>query len=99
VTGCGATTFTGPWMEGFDIDVLSRGVKCPALLLRGNEQLGGMLPKADGSELASRIADCTIVDVQSAGHLLHWMATETVVRLTMGFLESLPEKAPAEKQS
>jgi pimeloyl-ACP methyl ester carboxylesterase len=88
----------GRWLEGYDVDMVSRAVQCPVLLLRGEEHLGGMLPQADVAALTGRIADCTVVGVPGAGHLLHWMATDVVLRLTLGFLEALPEKAPAEKE-
>jgi pimeloyl-ACP methyl ester carboxylesterase len=88
----------GRWLEGYDLEVVARAVQAPVLLLRGEEQLGGMLPRADVASLTGRIADCTVIDIPSAGHLLHWMATEVVVRLTLGFLEALPDKSPAEKE-
>jgi pimeloyl-ACP methyl ester carboxylesterase len=89
----------GRWLEGYDVEALCKAVQVPVLLLRGDEKLGGMMPREDGSQLAGRLADCTVVDVPGVGHLLHWLARETVLRLTLGFLEALPDKAPAERPS
>lgn len=77
------------WLHGLEYPRLTAQVRCPVLLLCGEEACGGMLPRRDADDLASRLADCLRCDLPGVGHLLHWMATETVVRLTLGFLESL----------
>mgnify|MGYP002780504536 FL=1 len=79
----------GTWLDGYDEEAVWRGVACPVLLLRGEEARGGMLPRADADRMAAALADCTRVDVPGAGHLIHWLATEACVRLTLSFLESL----------
>jgi pimeloyl-ACP methyl ester carboxylesterase len=79
----------GRWLEGYELDTFAAGAACPVLLLRGDDATGGMLNAADAEHLAGRLADCTRIDVPGAGHLLHWLATDTVLRLTVGFLESL----------
>ncbi len=77
------------WMEGYDVEPILSAVTCPVLLLRADDQCGGMLPRRTAEEMAARMKDCTLIDLPGTGHLLHWMATETVIRLTVGFLESL----------
>jgi pimeloyl-ACP methyl ester carboxylesterase len=79
----------GEWLKGFDYDGHFSGVKCPALLLRGEEPLGGMLSRGESNRLAALMADADSVDVAGAGHLIHWQSTETTVRLILGFLESI----------
>jgi pimeloyl-ACP methyl ester carboxylesterase len=79
----------GRWLEGYDPEAVCRGVRCPALLLRADEARGGMLPRDDAVRLAGLMADCTLIDLPGAGHLLHWLETATVLRLVVGFLESL----------
>jgi pimeloyl-ACP methyl ester carboxylesterase len=79
----------GGWLEGFDVESIFRGVSCPALVLRGDEVYGGMLPGRDAAWLAGLMPDCTVIDVPAVGHLIHWMQTETTLRLVTGFLESL----------
>jgi pimeloyl-ACP methyl ester carboxylesterase len=77
------------WLEGFEYDAAFAGVQCPALILRGDEALGGMLSKAEATQLAALMADGDAVDVPGAGHLIHWQAAEATARLVLGFLESL----------
>ena len=40
-------------------------------------------------KLTAPLKDHTWIDLAGVGHLLHWLATETVLRYTVGFLESL----------
>jgi pimeloyl-ACP methyl ester carboxylesterase len=79
----------GEWLKGFDYDGTFTGVRCPALILRGEEPLGGMLSRAEAARLAGLMADANAVDVPGAGHLIHWQAAEATARLVLGFLESL----------
>jgi pimeloyl-ACP methyl ester carboxylesterase len=77
------------WLEGYDSEQIWRGVRCPALILRGDEQQGGMLSRAAADEMAASMADALVVDVPGAGHLIHWQQPEATARLCLGFLESL----------
>ena len=79
----------GTWFRDYDEEAIWKAIQCPVLLLRGEEARGGMLPAADADRMSTTIADCTRVDVPGVGHLIHWLATETCVRLMLGFLESL----------
>jgi pimeloyl-ACP methyl ester carboxylesterase len=79
----------GRWLDGYDAETFAAAATCPVLFLRGDDRTGGMINSADAERLAGRMPDCTLIDVPGAGHLLHWLATETVTRLTLGFLESL----------
>src|SRR5262249_44398229 len=79
----------GSWFTGYDEHAIWSAIKCPVLLLRGEEARGGMLPAACADRMAKTIPDCTRVDVPGVGHLVHWLATDQCVRLMLGFLESL----------
>ncbi len=79
----------GTWFDGYDEDAIWKAIKCPVLLLRGEEARGGMLPAACADRMAKTIPDCTRVDVPGVGHLIHWLATEACVRHVLGFLESV----------
>lgn len=79
----------GRWLDGFDVDHVFAGVRCPALLLRGDVSLGGMLDRAEAESLVERMAEGWLVDVPGVGHLIHVQAAETTVRLVLNFLESL----------
>lgn len=80
---------SGRWLDGYEVEATMRGVKCPALILRGDEAKGGMLNRDEAAQWAAWMCDATLIDVPGVGHLLHWQATETVARMTLGFLESL----------
>lgn len=77
------------WLDGFDLDALLAAIRCPTLILRGNEKLGGMLDRAEAEQWAARLQDPVLVDLPNTGHLLHWMETATTVRHVCAFLESL----------
>jgi pimeloyl-ACP methyl ester carboxylesterase len=79
----------GRWLEGFEPERVWRGVRCPALLLRGEERLGGMVSAQEAERMARGMRDCTVLAVSGVGHLIHWLQTETTLRLVTGFLESL----------
>jgi pimeloyl-ACP methyl ester carboxylesterase len=79
----------GRWLDGVDWKETLRAVRCPVLLLAGDEKLGGMLGKSAIDEMLSHLADAIHIPHPGVGHLIHWQATETCLRHTMGFLESL----------
>jgi pimeloyl-ACP methyl ester carboxylesterase len=77
------------WLDGYDESAIWRALTCPALLLRGDPALGGMLPTSDADTMGNLVADLIRIDVPGVGHLIHALATEAVVRHTLNFLESL----------
>ncbi len=77
------------WLDGLDLDAVFRRVRCPALLLCADPERGGMLPRDDADHICELMDDVTRMDFPGAGHLLHWMETESIARLVHGFLESL----------
>ena len=79
----------GRWLEGYDrVNVLAR-IRAPVLLIEGEYASGGMMPAGMADEVAATIPDCARVVVRGAGHQLHAMAPEGVLRLTHNFLESV----------
>jgi pimeloyl-ACP methyl ester carboxylesterase len=79
----------GRWLDGIDLDAWAAAVPCPAVILRGNEKLGGMLPRDDADRLLQHLADGTLIDLPQVGHLIHLMDPQTTLRLVCGFLEAL----------
>lgn len=77
------------WLDGYDVAQVTASIRCPVLLLRADERAGGMLARADAAALTERMADCTSIDLPGVSHQIHWAATETTLRLVLGFLESL----------
>ncbi len=79
----------GRWLEGFDWAATVSQVACPALLLQADHTAGGMLTDEDAAEAERLMPDCSRVRLPKIGHLIHWLATESCLRLVNSFLESL----------
>lgn len=79
----------GRLLEGCDLQALCAQVTCPALLLRADDAVGGMLSRGHAEQMAAAMTDCTLIDLPGVGHLIHWLQGETTLRLTAAFLESL----------
>lgn len=77
------------WLLGLDFDTMLKGIRCPVLLLAGEESRGGMLPVTEAERIASGVADCLWVRFPNTGHLIHWTATEACLANVHSFLESL----------
>lgn len=77
------------WRDGLEFPNVWSQVRCPTLLLAGDETVGGMLPAADAREIMGRLADGTLVEFPGIGHQIHWLAREATLRAVLGFLESL----------
>jgi pimeloyl-ACP methyl ester carboxylesterase len=77
------------WPEGYDILAVCEGVRCPALILRGDPAMGGMLRREEALAMALRMDDGVVIDMPNVGHLIHWTAAEAMTRLVLGFVESL----------
>lgn len=77
------------WLEGFDVDAVFHGIRCPAMLMRAEESLGGMLAKEEGDRLSHLLTDGTYIEWSEAGHLIHWQFPDAVARQITGFLEAI----------
>ena len=53
------------------------------------QKVGGMLTDDDAAEAERLMPDCSRVRLPKSGHLIHWLQTETCLRLVNSFLESL----------
>lgn len=81
----------GEWLDGYPIDAVFRGVRCPALLMQCDGAVGGMLVDEDACAFVELAADCTLSVLRGVGHQAHWMATGEVSRRTLEFLASLED--------
>jgi pimeloyl-ACP methyl ester carboxylesterase len=79
----------GRWLEGFDWGAALEKITCPALLLQADHSVGGMLTDDDAAEAERRMPDCSRIRLPKVGHLIHWLATESCLRLVNSFLESV----------
>ena len=77
------------WREGLEFPQVWSRVKCPTLLLAGDEASGGMLPATDAKDILNRLADGTLVEFPQIGHQIHWLAREATLRAVLSFLGSL----------
>ncbi len=77
------------WLDGFDVENVFRNVKCPALLFRADESLGGMLAPDEGMRLVRLLPDCTLIEWPGVGHLIHWFQADATAKFLTGFLEAL----------
>ena len=62
-------------------------VQSPALLLRGNPELGGMVPAEDAERFVAVLPRARVVTIPDAGHGLHRDATEAFLAAVIPFLE------------
>ncbi len=62
-------------------------VQSPALLLRGNPELGGMVPAEDAERFVAVLPRARVVTIPDAGHGLHRDATEAFLAAAIPFLE------------
>jgi pimeloyl-ACP methyl ester carboxylesterase len=79
----------GRWLEGTDLDAIYRAIRCPALLLAADEEVGGLLSKFEAERIAALMSDCCHIHLPRVGHLVHWSQPDTTLRLATGFLESV----------
>jgi pimeloyl-ACP methyl ester carboxylesterase len=80
---------SGRWLDGYNFtDVLPK-VSCPTLLLQADPSAGGMLIDAEAATAEALIRDCIRIRFPGTGHLIHWLATESLLRMVLSFLESL----------
>ena len=63
------------------------GVQSPALLLRGNPELGGMATMEDAARFQEFMPHGEVVEITEAGHGLHRDATERFLDVVVPFLQ------------
>jgi pimeloyl-ACP methyl ester carboxylesterase len=63
------------------------GVQSPALLLRGNPELGGMATPEDAARFQEFMPHGEVVEITEAGHGLHRDATERFLDVVVPFLQ------------
>ena len=82
----------GTWLDGYDVEAVLRGLRCPALLLQSDPAAGGMLTDEDVAAAVRLGADVTAVRMANGiGHQAHWQDTAGVLRHMLAFLGSLEQ--------
>jgi len=79
----------GAWLEGLDYQKVLTQIACPALVLQGNDELGGMVSVEAGRELEQLIPDCYRLHWPDTGHLIHNLLPERTLRVVREFLDSI----------
>jgi pimeloyl-ACP methyl ester carboxylesterase len=79
----------GRWQAEFNFRELLPKIRCPVLVLQGNEAEGGMVSDAAGDEMARLIPDCMLMRWKDVGHLIHATLPERTLRVVGEFLESI----------
>lgn len=84
------SVLAGQWLDGYDVEKVCRGLRCPVLLLQSDPAAGGMLTGEDAAAAVNWGADVTLVRLPAGlGHQAHWQDRTEVVRHLLAFLESL----------
>ncbi len=73
------------------------GVQSPALLLRGNPELGGMATTEDAARFQEFLPHGEVVEIMEAGHGLHRDATEQFLAAVVPFLQRHTAGAPLDQ--
>jgi pimeloyl-ACP methyl ester carboxylesterase len=58
-------------LEGFDLELVLRHVRCPALLLYGEPDLGSCVRASDAEFFQANIPHSKLIQIKDAGHSLH----------------------------
>lgn len=77
------------WLDGFDVDAVHAGLRCPVLLMQADPRMGGMLTDSDADGLVSLAADVTSVRFSGVSHQIHAIQPDAASRAIVSFLESL----------
>jgi pimeloyl-ACP methyl ester carboxylesterase len=77
------------WLKGYDLQTIANRIQAPTLIMQADANAGGMLTDGDADLLEQTIPDVTRVRISGIGHQLHTAAPDAVLRIVLGFLESL----------
>ena len=75
--------------DGFELTPLLSRVTCPALLLYGQLERGGLVRPADAVVFERQVSQGTAVQIEGAGHLLQWEQPERVLAQIAQFIARL----------
>ena len=77
-----------PWR-----DALPR-IACPVLLIIGDPAKGGLVTAVDAQEMASLWREGKVVQIDGAGHVIHYDRYESFVEAAQVFLAGIPSRSP-----
>lgn len=79
------------WLEGYDVDAVFSGLRCPSLLLQADYNAGGMLTDEDTAHVCGLNPNVGSVYFEGLPHGLHWTATSQLLNTVLPFLESIQD--------
>jgi len=77
----------GRWFNDHKEAAIWGEVQCPTLLLQADSKAGGALTDEDAQRIEFTICRCTRIQLEGAGHLIHWVQPQRVIRLLSEFVE------------
>jgi len=77
------------WIEGYETDLILPKIGCPVLFIRGNPELGGMVPDADLRKLKDVVKDLIVYECRSLGHNVLNGFDEGMIRAVTYYLEAV----------
>lgn len=70
----------GRWLEGYDLERVCAGIRCPVLLLQADPGAGGALTDQDAEVFTGSVCGCRRVRFSGCGHQLHRERAVELVR-------------------
>jgi pimeloyl-ACP methyl ester carboxylesterase len=78
----------GSWREGFDPDDMFGLIKCPVLLLHGQEKLGSVLTHEDIRKTKNLLRNVSVVGFEGLGHDIHPGNSDKFSKIVKEFIKS-----------
>ena len=78
------------WIAGYETDIILPKIICPMLFIRGNPELGGMVPEADLKKLKDIVKNLIVYEFRSMGHNIFGTGfDEGMIRAVTYYLEAV----------
>lgn len=77
------------FFEGFILEDALTKVICPVLLIRGDLELGSLLPEAEVDFIKQHIPQITAIHIKGSGHFPYWEQTEATLEHITNFLKTI----------
>ncbi len=76
-----ASVITGTWLDGYDEESIFQRIRCPVIVLQGDQAAGAALTQEDADRMRQHIARCRFIHIQGAGHLIHGDHGDHIVQI------------------
>jgi pimeloyl-ACP methyl ester carboxylesterase len=82
-------TIDGSTFEDFQCEEVLRGVRCPALILQSNPELGGLMSESAIQQLQRHLPNVQVARFPLLGHTLHLQRAQPVIDAISKFMAAL----------